>query len=368
MLREIDQLAEDLPALVEGATAELFSGEWDDLSRPFDCVRLIGCGDSLQAATAAVMFLAELAGLEAQAVGPHRVATALANEREKSLQLPKRQLFIGISASGGTPATCEALRAAKAAGAVTLALTGQPGSPIEAIVDHTLVVSLADKESSPGIRSYQASLAGLFVLAVRLGVVRGGLSTQKAQHLLQLLKNLAEPLRITTEALEPLVRTVAEETARFPMMLFLAAGPHLATARYAAAKRIEASGLCAWGQDFEEAWHVERFALPRDLPVAIIGPPGLTAKEAELAALNARGLGRRVFTLSAFNETNIRRHAHVAFDLAAPAQEIFAPFVCHPVFSAVAAHEALVLDRTPFRIDMPEMKTSLEAYKKSIEP
>ncbi|MCJ9750398.1 SIS domain-containing protein [Neorhizobium sp. BETTINA12A] len=360
MLDQIDKLQTDLPILVDATLAALLSNSRSLLRTRFEKVTVTGCGDSLQAAFAAAPAFARLAMQPLDVMGPRRL---IADLHAKSGL--RRQLVIGISASGGTPAVCQALEKANAAGALTLAIVGRENSKMAALASETLLIPLPDAVVGPGIRTYQASLVGLFLLAVCLGFFAGRSSSRDVDEWPSTMRDVAKALGETIEATKPVMAGIAQETADFPAMFFLAAGQHLATARYAAAKRVEASGLYATGQDLEEAWHIERFARPRDLPVAVIAPPGATLEEAEAACCHARGIGRRVFVLTCSAETAIRQHATVALDLSPPPFEFLAPFVCHPVFTQMAAHEALLLGCLPFRADSPEIAADLAAYMKS---
>lgn len=358
MLSEIERLADDLPILVEDAATKLLSPEIEALLRPVDAIELTGCGDSLQAAYAVEAMLAQSSGRPTRVIGPRRLIAAIGDSEAQSARtVMTNRLVVGISASGATPAVCEALATARAAGAITLAIVSQPDSPVEQIADRALVLPLQNRQRSPGIRTYQVSLIGLFVLAIRLGASIGGMTPRDVDRWFGRLIDTTAPLRETVEASANLASRIAEATAECPVSLFLAAGPHLATARYAAAKRIEASGLYAAGQDLEEAGHIERFVMPRDLPVAIVAPPGSTYREAIQAAELARRSGRRLFSLSASDAIEIRDHAAVSIDLAPAAAEALYPLICHPVFTRVAALEAQLLGRRPFNAPPANIRT-----------
>lgn len=357
MLEQIDRLHTDLPGLVDSAIEALLSRPRAQFHRHFEKITITGCGDSLQAAFAAAPAFSQFTPRFPDVIGPHRLVAEL----QTRIAL-NQQLVIGVSASGGTPAVCHALEKAKAAGAVTLAIVGRENSKMAAIAGETLVMRLPDTVNGPGIRTYQASLVGLFIFAACLAFLSGRTALRDIDRWPTLMRDVAKALRETVEATKPFMKTIAEETVQFPTMFFLAAGQHLSTARYAAAKRVEASGLYAAGQDLEEAWHIERFARPRDMPVVVIAPPGTTVGEAAIACCHARGIGRRVFSLTTRDEASIRRHATVALDLSPPPLEFLAPFVCHPVFTQLAAHEALLLGYKPFRSDTPEIAADLAAY------
>jgi glucosamine--fructose-6-phosphate aminotransferase (isomerizing) len=94
-----------------------------------------------------------------------------------------RPLVIAISASGGTERVVQAIETARRGGALTIALTGTPGSAVTRAADRSLVISLPGLEPSPGIRTCQASLLGLLFTATRLGEARQHSSQPQAQAL-----------------------------------------------------------------------------------------------------------------------------------------------------------------------------------------
>lgn len=82
-------------------------------------------------------------------------------------------LVVGISASGTTPETVEALARYRGV-AATVAVTNVPGSAIEAVADHTLPLLSGPEEGGVACVSYQASLAVLLLLCGRLTGSPGG--------------------------------------------------------------------------------------------------------------------------------------------------------------------------------------------------
>ena len=361
MLDELDRLPADLSPLVESASAQLFESQFDLSSLRHGRVILTGCGDSLHAATAICPAMTSVSGCLVTVSRPRRLIASL----ERSRRAEAAQLVIGISASGATDAVCDALRMAREAGCITLALVGQPDSPAEAIAHMTLILRPPDKRRGPGIRSYQASAVGLLNIGIRIGHGIRHLSAVDVTRWQERILNVAGPLRETLEGSREIAQAVARETANQPLMLFLAAANHLGTARYCAAKRIEASGLFGSAQDFEESCHVERFAMPIDIPVAIIAPDDETKEEAAHAATIARGIGRRVFVLSDPRAKEVRQHAQKSFDLILPEEALLSPLVSHPVLTRVSAHEADILGRQPFLADLPEIRAGVEAYRRS---
>ena len=122
-------------------------------------------------------------------------------------------LVVATSASGGTKRVVQAIERAKEHGALTLALTGTPNSAVTQVADRTLVVELPQKERSPGIRTYQASLIGMLLVAIQLGEKQSKCYQEEANILRQELAALADVVDATNFAIKGRCREVAEMIA-----------------------------------------------------------------------------------------------------------------------------------------------------------
>ncbi len=89
-------------------------------------------------------------------------------------QLKRRDVAIGISYSGTSRDTCEALELAKEAGATTIGMTHYAKSPLFRVADITLVTTASETMfRSDGIVSQAAQLAIIDTLYVGLGLKMG---------------------------------------------------------------------------------------------------------------------------------------------------------------------------------------------------
>ena len=70
-------------------------------------------------------------------------------------------LFIAISQSGRSPDLLSTLQAARQAGALTVALVNDEGSPLASAADHALPLCAGEEQSVTATKSYIASLAAL---------------------------------------------------------------------------------------------------------------------------------------------------------------------------------------------------------------
>jgi glucosamine--fructose-6-phosphate aminotransferase (isomerizing) len=336
MVRQVGRLAQDLRELTHPFDEQV--QRLNDLSS-IKKVYLIGTGDSFHASCAAEMAFETFADVDCTAMSAFRFleygSRRLQNETT---------LVIGVSASGATPRALEAVQRAKEYGCLTIGITGKTGSKLAEVVDQTVTVQLPDNERSPGIRTFQASLIGLLLIAIRLGQGREQADLIRAE-----LIGLANVIDATKTSIADSCAEVARMIADSTSLLVVGSGPSYGTALFSAAKLNEAAGILAVGQDLEEWWHVERFAYPTDMPVFVIAPPGRSHARASEFAMTANRLGRRVIAVVHEKDSEIGRHARVVLPVRGEVREEFSPLLYHLFAGYVASHVARNLGRLLFQ-------------------
>ena len=360
MFGQVAGLADDLRQLTrpfeQQVRAVLTPSEWQAVKK----VYLTGDGDSYHASCAAEMAFQVIADVACEPLSAQRFLDYGAAWMRPAT--PPHTLVIATSASGGTERVVQAIERAKEYGALTVALTGTPNSAVTQVADRSVVVELPHKERSPGIRTYQASLMGMLLVAIQLAERQGRYAQEETDRLRQELIALADVVDATTNAIQAGCREVADMIAASPIVVMLGSGPSYGTALYSAAKLVEAAGVFVLGQDLEEWWHVERFAYPLDMPVFVIAPPGRSHWRAQSVAATARGLGRRVIAVTHKDDTQVTRHAHMVLPIQGEVREEFSPLLYHLFAGYVAAHVAERLGRCPFQSDRPELLRSVNEY------
>jgi fructoselysine-6-P-deglycase FrlB-like protein len=202
-----------------------------------------GCGDSL--------FAAQALGLHFRRRGwDMRPATAA--EMLWDADIRPGDTVVGLSISGSTRRTVEALASAARKGANTIAVTLNPESPLALAARDILVLPFQPiSRAIPHGLDYHVTLLALAALAgevdvdavVRMFATDGVAALAAAREI--------------TSGLSP--------DARF---FFLGAGSALGSANYGAAKMHEAGGLPAWSFEAENFGHGAQFMLqPGDIAV-----------------------------------------------------------------------------------------------------
>ncbi|MEU4229591.1 SIS domain-containing protein [Nonomuraea sp. NPDC026600] len=346
MLRQSGALADDLRDLHGPALAQvrdlLSGGTGATASR----VYLTGSGDSYHAAVATQMAFHQFAGLPCEPVSALRMLE-YGTCWQEAKALPEGAVMIGISASGCNQRVIQALERAGEHGARTLAVTGTANSPLAQAADAALLLPLAGVRPCPGIRSYQASLLGLLLIAIELGRVRGHQAAQEGV-LEQEVLDAADAVEATVAAVERRCEQLADRIADAPVMMMTGSGPGYGTALFAAAKLIETAGVFAAGQDLEEWEHVEVLARPRNMPTFVIAAPGRSRDRALAVATRARDYGRTVIAVVDDRDMALTEQAEVVLPLRGVAREELSPLLTHLFAGYLACFVARRLDRLPF--------------------
>ncbi len=293
MLEELAWLPDDLPRLALEFANQLVGAAPAAVLRDVIEVLVVGSGDSLHAAMAGQLAFHAYGGVIARALSVHEFAT-YAREWLEPRPLGRR-LVVVVSASGRTPGALASADEARARGVPVACVAGDGSSPLVGRGDLTLSYDLPGRMRSPGIRTYQASLTALLQLAARIGVLGGRVTPAQGDGVTHCLRSVADGLR-RADKFQRKALDAAGRLSGGPFM-FLGAGPHRGTAKHAAAKVIEASGILAVGQELEEWWHVERMADPADMSIFVIVTERSAVRATQIAAA-AQARGRRVFIVA----------------------------------------------------------------------
>ena len=235
-------------------------------------VILTGCGDSQIAGQLVREAWVRLTGI------PCRALTAMQAARfEPELprtRYPHAPLVVAVSASGDVARTVEAAQQWRRRGALTVALTANPESRLARAAERRLPITLPPFPAAPGVRSFFLSTAALYLLAVRIGEVRGRFHQADADRLRTRIPRAAGLLARMLPAIEPQFAALARQWRAHRRYELLAGGPARAAAAYGCAKLLEATGVPASDGDVEEWVHLGYFARdPEACATLVLCPP-----------------------------------------------------------------------------------------------
>jgi glucosamine--fructose-6-phosphate aminotransferase (isomerizing) len=253
--------------------AEWTIDQWlDQAVRPdFEQVVFTGCGTSLYNGQVAKYAMETLAGIPAEAV-PAFTFSRYASPR----MLGSKTLVVGISTTGKTQSTCEALARAREHGSHTLTVTAFADSPLARTAESTLLTGGEKDNMSVKTSSYVQALITLYLLAIRLGET-GGRKTNDVDWRAQILK-AGEGAKLFLERGRGEIQYLAEQFTGASRVFVLGAGANQGTAEEAALKVIEMAKLPAEAQELEDFFHGRLREVDRTTPMFFIAPKGASSE------------------------------------------------------------------------------------------
>ncbi|WP_328349060.1 SIS domain-containing protein [Micromonospora sp. NBC_00421] len=185
-------------------------------------------------------------------------------------------LVVGVSQSGGSPDLTEVLRTARERGALTLAVTNAPDSPLAQAAELGVDIAAGHERAVAATKTYTAELLALLLLVEGIRAGDGGLPTDQRAALDRLPelaeRTLADP---TPAQLAPRYRFAGQ-------LVTTGRGYAYPTAREAALKLMETSYLPALAFSGADLLHGPLAMTDPDVPVLAVvgsGPGGRSMGE-----------------------------------------------------------------------------------------
>ena len=227
-------------------------------------VTILACGTSWHSGIAGKTMIESLARIP--------VEVELASEfRYRDPIVEPSHLAIAISQSGETAATLAGFKEAKARGATALALCNVIGSAMTREADITILTNAGPEIGVASTKAFTTQLVGLYLLAVKLGRMRGTLSAKAAQEHLTAITGIPKMIEDVLKC-EPSVKRVSREFMNAQDFLFLGRGPMHPVALEGALKLKEISYIHAEGYAGGEMKHGPIALIDEKMPVVVIAP------------------------------------------------------------------------------------------------
>jgi glucosamine--fructose-6-phosphate aminotransferase (isomerizing) len=236
-----------------------------------------------------------------------------------------------------------------------VALTGNPNARLGKTAEtvfQTTVPPLPDEMRGmivPGVRSYLASQVALYLAAIRIGEVRGNITTAEADGLRRELLGLGDIMEHTISACEPICRKIIGEWNDVHEFVFVGAGPLYGAAMFCAAKILEASGETAYAQETEEWAHLQYFSAPPRVPTILLNANGFDSDRMAEVARAAQSIDRRVVGVLPDDAGRIAEYVDHVLPVQGNIRESFAPIVYSVPGNLIAAERALALGTEYFQ-------------------
>ena len=227
-------------------------------------VTVLACGTSWHAGLVGRAMIEKLARIP--------VEVDLASEfRYRDPIIDSNQLVVAVSQSGETADTLAALREAKQLGALSMGICNVIGSAVTREATFTVLTNAGPEIGVASTKAFTTQLAAFYLLAVKLGRMRGTLSLPQAQQHLTALTEIPKLLEDVLKC-EAQVKRVAREFVNAQDFLFLGRGPMHPVALEGALKLKEISYIHAEGYAGGEMKHGPIALIDEKLPVVVIAP------------------------------------------------------------------------------------------------
>lgn len=332
-------VAEAVPRMEPGTRTALRTEEIYGIRQ----IILTGSGDSYFAAVAVAPALRAWTGLPVQPMVSMEASRYVDHGRPPLAGKNRGLLVIAISSSGEAARLVEAVQRLRRLGAITLAVTAHADSRLGQAAEKRIDIAIPPSTPAPGLRSYVASLLGLYLFSIRLAEVLMTITMDRANALRKQLTELSASLEGLSEKCEPLICQRVESWGKFSVADVLGSGPGYGSAAYTAAKLVEAAGVHATAQDAEEFHHLNFFCdQPESLPAIVFAPANaISARRTKELFGTLEQLGRPHFII-----TDSADFAPADNCLLIPAtDELFAPIlqtVPGALFAAFAAEQRAI--------------------------
>ncbi|WP_374493534.1 glutamine--fructose-6-phosphate transaminase (isomerizing) [Brachymonas sp.] len=268
MQKEIFEQPRALGDTLEGVQAivpELFGKDARTVFTEIDRVLILACGTSYYSGCTAKYWL------EAIAHVPCDVEIASEYRYRTSVPDP-RTLVVTISQSGETADTLAALRHAQHLGMThTLTICNVATSAMVRECQLAYITRAGVEIGVASTKAFTTQLAGLFLLTVALGRVKGTVDDAHQEDYLQHMRHLPMALQAVL-ALEPQIIQWSETFAKKDNALFLGRGLHYPIALEGALKLKEISYIHAEAYPAGELKHGPLALVTKDMPVVVVAP------------------------------------------------------------------------------------------------
>ncbi len=294
MLKEIFEQPEALhrtiePRIRNGLPCFTAEGLPDDLLQDVRRIRIVGCGTALHAGMVGRLLLESLARIPAQ--------VEIASEFRYADPAPEaNELLLLLSQSGETLDTLASLRLAKQRGYRTLAIVNTPGSAIAREADHVLLTHAGPEIAVASTKAYTTQLAVLYLLAIRLALLRGAAGEAQLRELTSQLTGCSDILRQLLHCREE-VQRLAGMYFNSSNLFFLGRGLDHAVALEASLKLREISYIHSEGCAAGELKHGSIALIAPGTPVVALATQSAVREKLLSNLREVRARGARVLLL-----------------------------------------------------------------------
>ncbi len=252
MLKEIheqeDVLKQMLSTRIKGTKIQLEGvGLAEKELRSINQIVIVACGTAYHAGMVGKYIIEQLSSIP--------VITDLSSEfRYRNPILGKNCLVIAISQSGETADTLAAVKEAKAKGAKIVSICNVVGSSLTRESDGVLYTHAGPEIGVASTKAYTAQLCMLYLLAIKLGLIKKAISENDAKKFIKDLRQIPSLYAKLLKAKQSIAK-IAKENSHFGCFLYLGRNINFPSALEGALKLKEISYIPAEGYAAGEMKH-----------------------------------------------------------------------------------------------------------------
>ena len=185
--------------------------------------------------------------------------------------ITKNDVVLVISQSGETADTLAAMEEARKKGAILWSIVNVIGSQAMRIADGYISMQSGPEIGVASTKAYTAPLVDLYMLAILLGDIRGGLESNQRRKLISDLRKIPDLVSRCLDR-EPETENLAHKLLNVNHCLYLGRGINMPTAYEGALKLKEISYIHAEGYPAGEMKHGPIALIDKEMPVIVIAP------------------------------------------------------------------------------------------------
>ena len=217
-------------------------------------------------------------------------------------------LVIGISQSGETRDTIEAMKLARSMGAHTVAITNMMGSQITREVDSVLYTRCGIEMAVAASKTFTAQLSLLFLVAMKLAQVRETLPPGELEYIVNALYGLPDKITQFLEGVHP-IDEIARKFHDKPFFLYLGRNIGLPVALEGALKLKEISYIPTEAYSAGEMKHGPIALLDEATPVVVVATNIHVYDKIVSNIQEVRARGAHVIAIATDGNEDIQHHA-----------------------------------------------------------
>jgi glutamine---fructose-6-phosphate transaminase (isomerizing) len=222
--------------------------------------------------------------------------------------LTKDTLVVGVSQSGETRDTVQAMRLARESGARTLAITNLMGTQITREVDRVLYTRAGMETGVAATKTFIAQVALFYLLALQLAQVRKTLPDEELARLFAEVAALPDKISAYLDGDHP-IEEIARRHYRKPFFLYLGRHIGLPVCLEGALKLKEISYIPTEAYSAGEMKHGPIALLDEEIPVVVVATDSHVYDKVVSNIQEVRARGAEVVAIATDGNEDIQHHA-----------------------------------------------------------